>query len=310
MFISVIITTKNRPDGLAACINAICANAFSASEILVVDQSSNEKTHALISRISKRNGTPIRYIKMHTSNLSMGRNTGIVYAKGDICAFTDDDCIVTNSWLSEIARAFRKMPKTAAVFGRTLPFMPHLHKELTCPGVFARTGEAVITTPCMHDRYIGLGNNMAIRRSVFKAMGGFKEWLGVGSFGRSAEDAEYAQRILIHKKPVLYTSRVTVFHNKWLRENELVKQNLSYDFGEMACYGYFYLQGYRFAVPIVARMLRDSFQKMKLLIKRVLLLQWDRGVIKHFRETCMELFVRLSGLSVGAFCSVVDPIRL
>lgn len=109
----------------------------------------------------------------------------------------------------------------------------------------------------MHDKYIGFGNNMAVRKSVFDNLGGFRQWLGAGSVGKSAEDAEFAQRILIAGKTILYQPDIRIYHNKWLTSAAMKYQNLSYDCGEMACYGYFWAMGRSFAAPIIWRNIRD-----------------------------------------------------
>ncbi|MEO8582131.1 MAG: hypothetical protein ABI425_06205 [Patescibacteria group bacterium] len=100
---------------------------------------------------------------------------------------------------------------------------------------------------------------MAFRKSVFEELGGFKEWLGPGSIGSNAEDADIIFRTLIAGKKLFYNSEMIMRHDRWVTLCENNIQDLSYVCGEIACYGYFALMGNRFARVVLKENLREMF---------------------------------------------------
>jgi hypothetical protein len=74
----------------------------------------------------------------------------------------------------------------------------------------------------------------------------------------------------------------------------------------MACYSYFYLQGYRFAKKIVTENVKDSLIKIARMLKRFLLLQKQ---IDRPSKIFMEGISRTRGFLVGALYSILEPIN-
>lgn len=303
---SVIIATKNRPRNITSCIRALLTSAVTPHEILILDQSKSDQTKRAISTISH---AAIQYFKLDTSGKSNALNYGIMRARGDILIFTDDDCIASTNWIATIQQSFERFPEISAVFGKTLPHTSHLHGHRVCPCTFTNGKYALITRPCIHYKQIGFGNNMAIRKSVFHTMNTFKQWLGPGSMGSNAEDAEMALRLLIKGHKIFYNPKAVVYHNKWLTHQEMKRQSLSYSCGEMACYGYFYFQGHAFASDVVWNNVRDSYYKVKNILKNVLLLHWNKSLVHSIYYTWVEILYRGRGLLVGGVYSLIDPIR-
>lgn len=258
--ITIIIATKNKHDHITKCIESIVHSAYKNFEIIVLDQSINMKTCYLVRGISN---IKIQYIRCLPIGKSHALNRGVTFARGNILAFTDDDCIVSPSWLNEILTAFRHYPHISAVFGRTKPFLPRKHQNSICPSTFTKPQTSLITKPCYHADNIGFGNNMAFRRKIFNKIGSFKPWLGPGSIGSNAEDAEFAIRTLTQGYKLLYEPRMVVYHNKWLTDKEMYQQNLSYAIGELACYTYYFVRGHKFAAGILKKNFFDSLYRLK-----------------------------------------------
>lgn len=304
--ISVIIATKDRPGHIVVCLKSLLKNSFKQFEIILIDQSNNEQTRHTIQRIKNKK---IVYLYHHHGGKSSALNKGISMARGDIYAFTDDDCLVDTHWLTNIQKTFDTHKNISAVFGKTLPYEPKKHREEICPCTFIYPKQRLITKPCAHYKYIGFGNNMAVRASAIKKLGEFKEWLGPGSIGSNAEDAEFALRMLVKGHKILYDPSMIVYHNKWLTPNKMIKQNQSYACGEMTCYEYFHFQRHRFATPIVFNNIRDSYHKIRIILKRILFLQWNKRLIGDTRYFCIEITYRLRGIIIGLIYSFLDPLR-
>lgn len=301
--VSVIIVTKNRPLQLTRCLQSICRNTAQPDEIIVINEGDRIPKNPGFDCFSSR----IKIIDHSLSNHSQGRNEGVSVATSDILCFTDDDCIVKQSWIREIVQSFNNHPHTQGVFGKTVPYKKNVGK--TCPCSFAKSASCVISKPCYHAKHFGFGNNMAFRKELFSNIGLFKTWLGIGSAGLSAEDAEFAQRVLFSGGTILYNPKAIVFHNKWLTPEEMETQALSYVCGEMACYGYFLFQGKSFAKTVIIDNLKDSFRKIRGIMKSIFLAKWGNNLLHEIEYTFSETFFKLRGLGVGFWFSLFDPIR-
>ena len=301
--LSIIICTYKRVKKLEKCLQSILHQKIKYIEILVIDQNEGNQLKAIIKKI---NNPLVRYFHIKKHGLSFARNYGINLAKGKILAFTDDDCIVDKNLLKNIYLSFQKNKQIIGIFGKVFPYRSELNKGKTCPCTFSNNKKRLITKPFLHSKYIGFGNNMAFRRKIFIKIGGFKEWLGVGSIGKSAEDAEFVLRVLLKGYKVLYNPKVKVYHNRWLTKEQFRKQCLSYSCGEVACYGYFCFQGLKLGKQVVVNNFKDSYWKFRKAIKSILFLR--KGAVKLLFNSLEELFYRVRGLVVGAYFSKKEPI--
>jgi hypothetical protein len=166
------------------------------------------------------------------------KNEGIKFAASlgfTSLAFTDDDCVLDPKWFTQ---AKRTLLKSDIVFGQSRPFHPEQHPDQSCPSIFSKANHLPINYPTCHWLDIGYGNNMAFTLSVFNKLGYFKEWLGPGSPGQAAEDAEIILRCLSNKFPIAYNPKMLIYHNKWLDHQEEEQQNRIYAFGGIAAYSY------------------------------------------------------------------------
>jgi glycosyltransferase involved in cell wall biosynthesis len=263
--ISIIIPTRERADKINMCLGSILASDYKDFEVILVDQSRDLLTKKKLEEISNKK---IRYFKILAKGLSRARNFGISKAKGQIIAFTDDDCLITKDWLENIYESFEKYPQVVCVAGNTLGFNQFSlkNKGKICPCIFEKS-QKLITKPCFHAENIGYGNNMSFKKGVFAKVGAFNPYLGIGSLGQSAEDAEMFLRLLANGYKILHNPKMVVYHNRWLTKNEFMDQKLKYDCGELAVYGPYLFQGRNFAMRVVKNNLgeswKDSVQTLK-----------------------------------------------
>lgn len=296
--ISIIIPTLNREEKIIQCLKSLSANK--KAEIIVLDQNNNT-SYKLKQYLHKQ--TTIKYIKTNTKNKSKALNKAISASKGDIIAFTDDDCIVSQNWVKEIRSSFTTHLDISCITGNTYPFGSI---ELSaCPPTIARKN-ALFTKPQYHT-VIGYGNNFAIRKSVFTSVGIFKTWLGPGSIGSNCEDGEIILRLLTHKRKILHNEDMIVYHNKNLDSEAYKNQQYSYVCGEMACYTYYALRGWKFAQQVIKKNTVNSFMDLKRITGNTI----KRKTVKmnDWIYTITLLFMRLKGLSVGTFYYGIDHLR-
>jgi glycosyltransferase involved in cell wall biosynthesis len=99
MLITVIVTTYNRPDALAAVLRGLLAQTDLNFEIVIADDGSAAPTRELIAAFQKL-PRPAGLRKMLHAwqpdvgfRLSSARNLGVTTASGDYLIFLDGDCI-------------------------------------------------------------------------------------------------------------------------------------------------------------------------------------------------------------------------
>jgi GT2 family glycosyltransferase len=218
--VTVAVCTRDRPQDLACCLEALGALRYPALELLVVDNApaTGDTEHLVLARPG------VRYVREARPGLDWARNRAIAEATGDILAFTDDDVVVEPGWVAALAAVFRDDPRVAAVTGLVLPL------ELETPAQrlfedyrsFGRGGariraEMAPGTGSVAARYgatgsFGTGANMAFRRRLFDELGGFDPCLGAGMPTRGGDDLDMLFRVLKAGHALVYEPTAVVRH--------------------------------------------------------------------------------------------------
>lgn len=123
MSVSIIIPTQNRSDALRRTLFSILELDWppQAYEILVVDNGSADRTRQVVEEMASRyRERAVRYSCEPMPGLLSGRHRGALEAKGDICAYLDDDVRVGRHWLRGLDEAFRD-PHVALAGGPSSP---------------------------------------------------------------------------------------------------------------------------------------------------------------------------------------------
>lgn len=260
--ISVVIATKDRPRQLKNCLRTIFKSDTNfLSQLIIVDQSQDGLSQQVVAQLVKQHSRfkkIVDYFSLKEAGLSKARNWGIDQSRGEIIAFTDDDCLVDSEWINRIEWCLSQYPEVAGVTGNTYPYQPKSHPQELSPCTFIKPS-ILLNTPTYHADQIGYGNNMAFRRDIFNKIGYFTEWLGVGSEGKSAEDAEFFLRLLDAGHLLFHDQEMIVYHHRWLDKQSFFSSQTynQYLVGELACYSYYAVRGKLFAIKVVARNLVD-----------------------------------------------------
>lgn len=186
-FFSIIIPTYNRPGPLASCLEALARLDYPKDrfEVIVVDDGGTADLEQVTTAMQDR--IAISLIRQENAGPGTARNTGAGQAKGDMLAFTDDDCAPAPDWLRRIAGAAVEHPG-AAVGGRTV-------NTLT-GNPFSTVSELVISylythfnaTPAQASFFTT--NNACFSKAQFDALNGFD----TVTFPRVAEDRDLCDR--------------------------------------------------------------------------------------------------------------------
>lgn len=93
--ISIVITTYNRPDALAAVVRACFMQDDKNFEIIIADDGSTANTRTCIEAFTDGAPVPIRHVWQPDKGFraAMARNRGTLAATGDYIVFLDGDCI-------------------------------------------------------------------------------------------------------------------------------------------------------------------------------------------------------------------------
>jgi glycosyltransferase involved in cell wall biosynthesis len=161
--VSVVVPTCCRPALLERCLSALAQQDFApdAYEVIVVDDAADERTRVLVAGHQHAGGPAVRYIPMpQRRGPAAARNCGWRAARGEIIAFTDDDCIPQPAWLRAGAAAF--VDGVVGAWGRVLVPLSAAPTDYERDDANLERAEFV-TASCFY------------RRSALVAVGGFDE---------------------------------------------------------------------------------------------------------------------------------------
>ena len=181
--ISVVVPTLDRPGPLTACLAALAAGFPPDAETIVVADGGKHDLDPVVAPFVG----PLRLRLLKTANggPAAARNRGLAVARGDIVAFTDDDCRPQPGWLAALASGVAASPPRAA--GGTT------HNGLPA-NAYADAAQLVLNLLSHYDREhvrrerLLPSNNFAFPAEPLRALGGFDERF------RTAEDRELCRR--------------------------------------------------------------------------------------------------------------------
>jgi GT2 family glycosyltransferase len=247
--LTVAISTRDRPDALARCLDSLWAGDCLPAELILVDQSQGHATRDLV-EAHRQQGRPIHYIHQEPAGLGASQNLAFAQATHPIVAVIDDDCIADPAWLSTIADLLAADPTLAGVTGRILPLPPEGDKIYP---VSTRLSEEEAefqgkTLPWL----VGSGNNFALRRDSFLAIGGCDERLGPGSPGLGGVDMDLFYRLLRAGGRIRYDPRSLVYHERQDKDGRLSRRPL-YGHGMGVCCLYWLREKDYYSLVVLTR---------------------------------------------------------
>lgn len=218
--VSVIIATYNRAAMLDECLASLQAQHFVAGdEVIVVDNGSTDATAAVVTRHQRAWTTPLRLLREPRPGKSHAIALALGVAAGDLLVFTDDDVSVGGAWLDTI-RAALSDPAVAIAGGpvaaRWDAAVPRWFRGAVAQQ--ARLGAPIALLDYGDQRAeLGertlLGANLAVRRDVFTAIGGFPTHLGkLRGTLLSGEDHELCRRAQASGHRAVYVPDAVVYH--------------------------------------------------------------------------------------------------
>ena len=231
--VNVVISTRDRGDRVVTTILGILSCDYPRFDVTIVDQSRDERTRTSLRPLL--DDPRLRYVRTSSRGLSRGLNLGIELTEDPLIAVTGDDCEVPKDWLAELVAAFELDPRIGIVFGNVLPG-PHDRVRGFVPG-YVRDSDELVRSLREKHRTGGTSACMGLKRSLWKALGGFDPLLGAGARFHSAEDTDLSLRALSSGYRVREAPSVHVIHHgfyPWEEHSSVVHR---YWYGTGAAFG-------------------------------------------------------------------------
>lgn len=220
--LTVVVPTRDRPERLRACLDALDALDPPSGEVIVVDSASRRADAVAAAESSAT------VLRCDQPGASRARNAGWRVASGAVVAFVDDDVRVDPGWAAAICTPFADeavvFATGAVVAGETLAGGSGDRPVAVTDDVRAgRIDRSALGNA-------GASANLAVRRSALDAVGGFDELLGAGARFRAAEDVDLFDRLLAHGVGEHVPAAVGR-HDQWRGRGELLRLEVAYGTG-------------------------------------------------------------------------------
>jgi len=221
---SVVIPTRDRPDELDTCLEALASQSLPRDrfEVIVVDDGSRVPVAPRLD--AWRGRLNLGHAWTPGAGPAAARNTGVALAAGRCLAFTDDDCRPSPGWLHAMLGVLRRRPGTLAG-GRTVNLLNDR----------ATSETSQVITEVVHDYYNAdperarffSSNNLAAEAVAFRDLGGFDPAF------RTSEDRDLCHRWSASGQPLVYVPDALVGHAHRLGLAGFWRQHFNY--GRGAC---------------------------------------------------------------------------
>lgn len=208
---AIVVPTKNRADRIVRLLRALDRQEGGPFDVVVVDDGSSDGAAEQVAALAPTLTVPVRVLRNQESEgASRARNRGWRATDAPVVVFTDDDCVPGSTWLSALLGTLER-EQADLVTGPTA--IPDDQAELL-----------TMWAHCMIDdgqRGHYSTSNIAYRREVLEAVGGFDEQFeyrrnglrGSAVRGINGEDTDLAWRGLEIGFRAAFSPDAVVYHD-------------------------------------------------------------------------------------------------
>lgn len=190
MLLSVVTTVRNEGRNLGPLLESLVIQE-PPLEVVVVDAFSMDDTRQIARRFAREYDFVRLLVRGGTRGRS--RNYGVAASRGEAVVFIDGDCIASPFWLKHLRARLRA--GAAVVAGQSIHIGYRPFEELERVELYYRGSD--VTFP---------SSNLAYRRDVFDAIGGFDERFV------TAEDIDLNLRAVDAGFTITYEPAAVVYH--------------------------------------------------------------------------------------------------
>jgi glycosyltransferase involved in cell wall biosynthesis len=212
--VSVVVCTYNGSRTLDGCLASLEKLHYPDYEVVVVNDGSTDSVPEIAARYPY-----IRYHAQPNRGLSVARNVGMELARGEIVAYTDDDCFADPDWLYFLVAKLLETGATGVGGPNLLP---------TTDGPVASCVSASPGTPAhiLIDDNVAEhvpGCNMAFWADRLRAIGGFDP-----VYTKAGDDVDLCWRLQADGDHIVYAPAAVVWHHRRATVQAYLKQQRGY----------------------------------------------------------------------------------
>ncbi len=205
---SVIVITYNGRHHLDACFSSLEKQTVDAYETILIDNGSQDDSADFVRRKFPR----VTVIQSETNlGFAGGNNLAAKAATGDVLVFLNDDTEVDPHWIERLLTPFDSDPRVAISGCKMIDFFDRdVEIRVLCDLFGSAINRGVPRTPNSdgyEDVFYVPGFALAIRRSVFREVGGFDD-----SYFMFAEDIDLDWRVLLAGYRMVAVRNAVVYH--------------------------------------------------------------------------------------------------
>jgi len=206
-YVSIIIPARNAEKTIKKCLDSVLNLDYKNYEVIVIDDGSEDRTPEILENYKDK----IKIIKnIKALGPSQSRNMAVKEAKGEYLAFTDADCFVDKSWLTELISGFKEskivsvggiqeIPKDETEFGRKVS---EFFKKIGFISDYMHIAKRKESVEVNHNPSC----NVMYRKDIFLEENGFLENLWPG------EDVELDYRLRKKGYKIIFNPKAIVYH--------------------------------------------------------------------------------------------------
>ena len=226
-YVSIIIPIYNAKSTLAMCLESIQGLDYPRDkfEVIVIDNGSNDESVEIAKKFDVK-----LYHETTIQSSYAARNKGVKGAKGELLAFTDADCIVTQGWLKHLVKDWDD-ESIGCFAGEIMPYKPETLIEIFSDriNILRQAG----TLNCAYRPYSQTANS-GYRRKVFDKIGLFNAELVSGG------DADISWRMQRETSlKIKFIPEALVYHKHRTSFRGLYKQFRRYEHGKLLWQKYY-----------------------------------------------------------------------
>jgi glycosyltransferase involved in cell wall biosynthesis len=199
---SLVLATLGRDRELIDLFNSLRSQSYKDFELIIIDQNQDGKIDPIVEMF--RDDIRIDHIKVDFIGNARARDYGIGFAKGDILAFPDDDCVYESDVLEKVVAEFEKQKDLAILVAGSYDF----DKMSFSVGVNH-------SKPRYLSRYYMMGVEFTHFFHTGRLASGefyLDRDFGIGSKYPGGEGFELLYRLLRAKCKAFYTPYIKIYH--------------------------------------------------------------------------------------------------
>jgi glycosyltransferase involved in cell wall biosynthesis len=227
---TLLLTTYRRPAILRRTLEAMTKMDVTglSYQIVVVDNCGDEATQSICKEYCER--IPVIPLVCVRPGKNAALNFGLDYAVGELVVFTDDDVLPAPNWLNEVCFGVARWPTHVLFAGRVLPEWPSTPPDYVLDVIqrqdLGRWTYSIIDPALAEgpsDKMLPIGNNMAVRRTIFDRGMRFDESIGPrGSSYAMGSETEFNLRLRQLGHNAVWLPNALVYHQ--IRSEQLTKE--------------------------------------------------------------------------------------